>query len=174
MRSARIDRATRRPPRIAQLLRVAILLAACGGERTTAPAPSPPATRPAPSSSAPNSRPLEVDRAATTASVLDEASARALIAARFRAAGFRVVEDTLLRDAGIELTLDGFDPARRVGYEYVATDERGADLTDDERAAVPGLPGVRVLIVDSSGAEAVAGAVDRFLAGVGPGEAEPR
>jgi hypothetical protein len=173
MRAARTDPPARRlPRRIARIVCVAIILAACGGERTTAPAPAPPSTAAA-SPSAPSGAP-EAEPTAHTADALDEASARLLIAARFRAAGFRVVEDALLRVDSVELTLDGFDPARRVGYEYVAADERDADLTDDERAAVPSLPGVRVLIVESSGAESIAGTVDRFLAGVGPGEPEPR
>jgi hypothetical protein len=131
---------------------LALLVAACGGERGAESGTSPGAATVAP----------EVD--ASPGEHLDEASARRLIAARLRAAGLRVVEDVPLRAEGLDVTLDGFDPARRVGYEYVAADERGADLDDGERGRLAGLADARVLVVDSAGAEQVTAAVERFAA----------
>jgi hypothetical protein len=138
-------------------LALSIAAAACGGERAAEPGPDVPRTgdvveATAPAASAPAGGPL------------DEASARQLIAGLLRANGLRVVADVPLDAGGVEVTLDGFDPARRVGYEYVAADERGADLDDAERERLAGLAGTRVLVIDSGDAEAVTGAVERFLA----------
>ena len=140
-------------------LAVAIAAAACGGERAAEPRPDAPRTGDA----------VEVPASAPAASApaggpLDEASARLLIASLLRAAGLRVVADVPLGAGGVEVTLDGFDPARRIGYEYVAADERGADLDDAERPRIAGMAGTRVLVIDSGDAEAVTGAVERFLA----------
>lgn len=139
-------------------LAVAIAAAACGGERAADPRPDAPRT----------GDPVEVPAAhaasAPAGGPLDEASARLLIASLLREAGLRVVADVPLGAGGVEVTLDGFDPARRIGYEYVAADERGADLDDAERPRIAGMAGTRVLVIDSGDAEAVTGAVERFLA----------
>ncbi len=92
---------------------------------------------------------------------LDEASARWLLASRFRAAGLRVVEDVTIEAAGVALAVDGFDPARRVGYEYVATEEREVELDAARRLAAHG--DARILVVDAAGAGAIERAVDAFL-----------
>ena len=101
---------------------------------------------------------------------LDEASARFLLAHRFRAAGFRIVADVPLDEAGVALTVDGFDPERRVGYEYVAADERGVELDEAERARLARLGGATLLVLDAADAAAVSALADRFLAGVAPAE----
>ena len=144
-------------------LAVAIAAAACGGERAAEPRPDAPRTGDAVEvpASAPASAPAA---SAPAGGPLDEASARLLIAGLLRAAGLRVVADVPLGAGGVEVTLDGFDPARRIGYEYVAADERGADLDDAERPRIAGMAGTRVLVIDSGDAEAVTGAVERFLA----------
>jgi hypothetical protein len=83
---------------------------------------------------------------------LTEAAARALLAERFRAAGFRVRYDVpVARDGAFALTVDGYDPARRVGFEYVAEAEAGADLDPDERAALARDHEQRILIIDAAG-----------------------
>lgn len=104
---------------------------------------------------------------------LTEAAARALLAERFRAAGLRVRYDVqVVRNGAFELTVDGYDPARRVGFEYVARDEAGADLDPAERSALARDREQRILIIDevggTSGAEAdqaaaIAALADRFL-----------
>jgi len=145
----------------------AIALAACGGERAAEPAPEAPreAVATGPDEPVPEEG-IEPD------GPLDEATARFLLAARFRAAGLRIREDFPLAEAGVEITLDGFDPARRVGYEYIAADERGADLEDGERARLASLADARILVIDSCGEGAAASAAERFLAGIDP--AHPR
>lgn len=90
---------------------------------------------------------------------ISEAAARALLADRFRAAGFRIRFDVRV-DVGDGVTLDGFDPEREVGYEYVAVEERGTDLSDAERAQ---LASWRVLVIDAADEATVAAAADTFL-----------
>jgi len=92
---------------------------------------------------------------------LDEASARWLLASRFRAAGLRVVEDVTIEADGIALVVDGFDPGRRVGYEYVAPEEREVELDAARRVAAQADP--RILVVDAAGAESIERAIDAFL-----------
>lgn len=92
---------------------------------------------------------------------LDEASARWLLATRFRAAGLRVVEDVTIEAGGALLVVDGFDPGRRVGYEYVAPEEREVELDAARRVAAHGDP--RILVVDAAGAESIERAIDAFL-----------
>jgi hypothetical protein len=85
-----------------------------------------------------------------------EAEARLLLAERFRAAGFRVRQDVRVGGA----TLDGADPQRRVGFEYVAAAEAGAETVAE-------VVGWRVLVVAATDAAGVAAAADAFLDGVG-------
>jgi hypothetical protein len=136
-------------------LALPLLLAACGGTRTSGPdqhtEPRPAAQEASPAVVEPRGEPL------------DEASARRLLAARFRAAGLRIVADVPLDLGGVTLVADGFDPARKVGYEYVATDERGIELDAGERARLPALVEVRLLIHDAASADDLERAADRFL-----------
>jgi sugar phosphate isomerase/epimerase len=53
---------------------------------------------------------------------LTEDEGCALLKARFEAAGFSITEHHPFQELGLELTLDGFDVERRVGYEYVTTE----------------------------------------------------
>lgn len=90
---------------------------------------------------------------------LTEAAARALLAERFRAAGLRVRYDVpVARDGAFALTVDGYDPVRRVGFEYVADAEAGADLDAGERAALARDRELRILIIDADGANGANGA----------------
>jgi hypothetical protein len=138
--------------RVLRRARLALILAAaCGGDRAAEPAPESPAE-------AESGAGVQVaDRRAGDAA-LDEASARFLIAARFRAAGLRVVEDVSVRAGDAAITLDGFDPARRVGYEYIAAEER--------THRPPEIAEARILVLESAGAAEIERAVDRFLAGL--------
>ena len=111
---------------------------------------------------------------------LTEAAARALLAERFRAAGLRVRYDVqVARDGAFALTVDGYDPARGVGFEYVAEAEAGADLDPDERTALARDPTQRILIIDAAGAAGTADEIralaDRFLQALEtPGPGAPR
>lgn len=97
-------------------------------------------------------------------SQLSEEAARALLAQRFRAAGFRVRYDVAIARAGaFALTVDGYDPVHRVGFEYVATAERDTDLNAAERTALAHERSERILIVDAAGAAGLDAAVTRFL-----------
>lgn len=94
----------------------------------------------------------------------------ALLKERFEKAGFVIQEGYRLDEEGLRIELDGFDPGRRVGYEYV-TAEAG-DPWEVTPAVVDRL-GERmergelfVLVVDeeeAADAETLAFAADRFL-----------
>lgn len=94
-----------------------------------------------------------------------ESEARAVLAERFREAGFRVRYDvTLLIGGDFEMTVDGYDPGSKVGFEYVAAEERDTDLSVDERAALGRLSEYRILIVDPAPLGLVTDQADQFLA----------
>lgn len=105
------------------------------------------------------------------APALDEAAARQLLAERFRAAGLRVRYDVLVARAGAyELTVDGYDPERRTGYEYVAERERERDLEAGERAQLARAAEVRILVIDAASATEIAARADAFLAALADAE----
>jgi hypothetical protein len=142
-------------------------LVGCGGERAVEPAPESPAPLAEPAARAGEAGGnADVSETGPDETALDEAGARLLLAARFRAAGFRVVEDVRLQAGGVELTVDGFDPARRIGYEYVAAEERGAEFDQGARERLAAMDEPRVLVLDSAGPDEVAKAADQFLAGL--------
>lgn len=129
----------------------------CAGEAPPAvgPAPVPPAVidaGPAPTAEAP---------AIDAGQPIDEAHARAILAERFRAAGLRIRYDVVVTGNGFQVTADGYDPERRLGFEYLDPSEAGTDLTLREAGWV-GRDG-RLLVVEPGPAEHVAGAADRFL-----------
>ncbi|MEM9487643.1 MAG: hypothetical protein AAGC55_00795 [Myxococcota bacterium] len=100
---------------------------------------------------------------------LSEAAARAVLARRFRAAGFRIRADVRLRSDGppsVDLTVDGYDPAARVGFEYIDASERGRDLSAAERNALTGDPDRRILVIDSASRAHVMNAADTFLGAI--------
>ncbi len=102
--------------------------------------------------------------ATSDGSRLSEAAARALLSERFRAAGFRVRYDVpVARDGAFALTVDGYDPAHRVGFEYVATAERDTDLDAAERAALAREREQRILIVDAADSAGLEAEATRFL-----------
>ncbi|MFN7974387.1 MAG: hypothetical protein U0166_18895 [Acidobacteriota bacterium] len=53
---------------------------------------------------------------------MDERSGTTLLRRHFEAVGLAIEEGYRFQAEGIDLSLDGFDPARRVGYEYVTTE----------------------------------------------------
>ena len=95
---------------------------------------------------------------------LDEATARRVLAARFRAAGLRILEDVALEIDGVTLVADGFDPVRRVGYEYIAAEERDVELDAGERERLAAMPAVRILVTEEAAAGDLERAADAFLA----------
>lgn len=102
---------------------------------------------------------------AAPVAVLSEAAARAILARRFRAAGFRVRYDVpIARPGAFDVTVDGYDPVRQVGFEYVDTAERDTDLHAAERAALERDPAHRILVVDATDAAGLEARITRFLA----------
>ncbi len=85
-----------------------------------------------------------------------------MIAARFRRAGFRVRYDVRLERDGVDVTLDGFDVRRGVGFEYLAAAEANLDLSQQERTALS-RQFRYVLVVDAGPMAAVLARVDAFL-----------
>lgn len=109
------------------------------------------------------------DGAAPSEPLLDEASARALLSARFRDAGLRIRYDVpLSREGAFSFTADGYDPARGVGYEYVNVRERGAELDAAELAPLANDEEHRILVIDAASRAALEALSARFLAELAP------
>jgi hypothetical protein len=66
---------------------------------------------------------------------MDEREGCALLKARFAAAGLAVAEHVRFTEDGIDVTLDGWDAARRVGYEYITTADGDRDQFTPEVVA---------------------------------------
>jgi hypothetical protein len=101
---------------------------------------------------------------------MEERAACALLRARFEAAGFHIQENRVFDEAGIRFEIDGFDPERRVGYEYLTSDAGdGWDVGDDviaELEARKQRGELFVLVVDereAPDAEALGERADAFL-----------
>ncbi|MCC6214199.1 MAG: hypothetical protein IT376_04985 [Polyangiaceae bacterium] len=45
-----------------------------------------------------------------------------LLAGIFRGAGLEIVESFDFREGGVVVSLDGFDPVARIGFEYITTE----------------------------------------------------
>lgn len=68
---------------------------------------------------------------------MDERTGGAVLERCFSAAGFHIERGFKLVGAGFEVVLDGYDPARRVGYEYLTTEAGDrAELTPPVVAAL--------------------------------------
>ncbi len=102
---------------------------------------------------------------------MEERAACALLKARFEAAGFQIVENRGFAEAGVQFEIDGYDPARRVGYEYVS--EEAGDSWDVDAAVVDKLNAARrtgdvfILVVDeheAPDADSLTSRADAFLA----------
>jgi hypothetical protein len=99
---------------------------------------------------------------------VSEAEARTILAARFRAAGYRVRHDVRVVGDGFELTVDGYDPEARVGFEYIAPAERDTDLVAEERARLARDRTYRILVLDPMTRSALEQQADAFLAEARP------
>jgi hypothetical protein len=84
-----------------------------------------------------------------------EAEGRKVLKAAFTDAGYEIVEDYKFVEDGVEVTFDGFDPKRRVGYEYLTPEMNDkADFTDKEigKLLTKNAQGkVHVLMIDGDG-----------------------
>jgi hypothetical protein len=101
---------------------------------------------------------------------MTEQSACALLKARFEKAGYAISENVAFDEDGVAFEVDGFDAAKRVGYEYI-TDEAG-DTWDVDNEVIAKLAARRdagelfILVVgesDAPDAAALGRAADLFL-----------
>ena len=88
---------------------------------------------------------------------MTEAEGCAVLHAAFTSAGYAIRERFVFREEGVEVELDGWDEARRVGYEYI-TDEAGdrAEFTPRSVAALEARMArgeLHVLLVDEHDAD---------------------
>ena len=104
---------------------------------------------------------------------MEETAACALLKARFEAAGYRIEENIDFDEDGVRFELDGFDPDKRVGYEYVSSD--AGDGWDVDDSVIGALAARRdkgelfVLVIDERDAPdpgALGAKADAFLAGL--------
>jgi hypothetical protein len=95
---------------------------------------------------------------------LSELDARVLLADGLRRAGYRIHHDVARPAGRVTVVLDGWDPERQVGFEYVARFAGDPPIDDEARAAL----GPRVLVVEPGDEAAVRAALDRFLASLPP------
>jgi hypothetical protein len=105
---------------------------------------------------------------------LSEELARELLFRRFTEVGIAVQPDYRFRDQSMLVTLDGYDPAHRVGYQYIShsyadvvTDHDGAAERALKELAATGA--ARVLIVhdvDATTGDDLLARIDEFLLGL--------
>lgn len=104
---------------------------------------------------------------------MDEAAGCALLKKHFVAAGYTISEHYPFDEQGVAFSVDGFDPERRVGYEYITTAAGDREevnprvVTQLERRMAAGE--LHILLVDEHAIlqpEDLAQAADRFLARV--------
>jgi hypothetical protein len=86
---------------------------------------------------------------------LSEEAGRAILRAAFQQAGYEIVEDYKFDEDGVSVVLDGYDPKRQVGYEYLTREagdkddfsgkEIGKLLKENERGKV------HLLLIDGEG-----------------------
>lgn len=128
-----------------------LALWACSQPAGGSAVPEPPAVDPA-------ARGEGVADAAPEAPPISEIEARVLLAAMFRDAGYRILYDRTLVLGGARVAVDGYDPQRRVGFEYIAAPEVGVwsgEVGPDEP---------RILVVGPAPRRRVSEAARAFLA----------
>jgi hypothetical protein len=101
---------------------------------------------------------------------MTETEGCAVLRGRFEAAGLKIVERFPFDEPGLQLKLDGFDPLRRVGYEYVTTEAGDrAEVTPPVLSALEERNrsgDLKILLVDEAdiaSPEELAWIADRFL-----------
>jgi len=116
---------------------------------------------------------------------MEERKACEVLKQRFEQAGFHIEENRAFDEDGVHFEIDGFDPASRVGYEYVTIESGDSwDVDGDVIAALEARKQkgeLYVLVVDevkapdeaSLGREAEAFLAELRERGVGPKPATP-
>src|ERR1700761_3934786 len=105
--------------------------------------------------------------------MMDEATGCSVLKEQFTQAGFAIQENYPLKEDPICFNVDGFDPVRRIGYEYITTAAGDrTELTPELIAALEtqmaqGAPGaLYIFLVDElevSGPDELCTAAARFL-----------
>ena len=107
---------------------------------------------------------------------MDEATGCGLLKEQFTHAGFDIHENYPLKEDSICFHVDGFDPVRRIGYEYITTAAGDreeltptiiAALEANMAQAAPG--GLFIFLIDEldiSGPDALRSAAAQFLSHV--------
>jgi hypothetical protein len=103
-----------------------LALGACSAAASTV-APERPSAGPADSVQSQTEEAVSPPEVAITSSppvlAASEVEARSLLSRLFRAGGLRIVNDRILRSGDLQVALDGFDPERAIGFEYVSVSE---------------------------------------------------
>lgn len=111
---------------------------------------------------------------------MTERDACALLKARFEKAGYEIDDNVPFDEDGVRFEIDGFDAAKRVGYEYV-TEEAG-DSWDVDGEVIDALNAARragklfILVVnenDAPDAGSLGKAADAFIATLEDEPAKP-
>lgn len=101
---------------------------------------------------------------------LSEAEGCALLKVRFQGAGYAIQENLRFAEGGVEVVLDGYDPAARIGYEYLTTEAGDRDeFTPEVLGKLEGMVRqgeVYLFLVDELevDAQGLSLAAERFLA----------
>ena len=108
--------------------------------------------------------------------MMDEATGCGLLKEQFTQAGFDIHENYPLAEGAIRFNVDGFDPVRRIGYEYITTEAGDRiELTPEivgalETSMAQGAPGTPYIFLidelDISSAADLHSAAAQFIARV--------
>lgn len=96
--------------------------------------------------------------------VASEIRARDILFTAFRDAGMVPIDDFLLEAPGLNVTLDGYDPERKLGFEYVAVDEELTDITATELKLLKRYSDARILVVAATQESEIIEQAQAFLA----------
>jgi hypothetical protein len=93
-----------------------------------------------------------------------ETEARVVLAGLFREAGYRIRYDVAVVIGRETVAVDGYDPDRAIGFEYIAPEE-AETWKVEEGGAAPGL-----LVVAAADRETLEARARAFLAEIGPAQ----
>ena len=102
--------------------------------------------------------------------MLTEREGCKLLRSHFETAGLSIIDDFSFDEEGVRVELDGFDPQRRVGYEYITTE--AGDREEFTPQVIEALESrmvkgeISLLLIDetSCSPEMLANAAEGFLA----------
>lgn len=92
---------------------------------------------------------------------ISEVQARRELDLLFRDAGLRILNDEPLHGSAIEVVLDGYDPERHIGYEYIDASEAAQSLGTEARVKLG--RDHRLLFLDACSLDELRRAASSFL-----------